>query len=269
MRMKGDDWKMMEAVNQQWNAGLYDSKIGYVSRMGTGVVELLRPQPGEKVIDLGCGTGDLTYELTRLGADCIGIDQSPEMTERAKRKYPSLTFVTADGHEFHLEEQADAVFSNAALHWMKRPEQVIQSVRHALRDGGRFVAEFGGKGNIRRIYEAIVEALAPFGIDAESRNPWYFPSVAEYSSLLERQGFEVRIIELFDRPTKLEDGIRGLEHWLEAFAGMFFAGLDERQKQEAYARCRELLEADLYIGGNWLADYRRLRFYAVLGADGS
>ncbi|TDG00523.1 class I SAM-dependent methyltransferase [Paenibacillus piri] len=254
---------MSESDNQQWNAGLYDSKIGYVSRLGKGVVELLAPQPGERILDLGCGTGDLTNELVRLGVRCTGMDHSPDMVDKARLKYPEIPFLAGDGHSFRVEEPFDAVFSNAALHWMKQPERVIESVRLALRNGGRFVAEFGGNGNIGRIYEAIAAVLADFGIDAADRNPWYFPSVSEYSGLLERHGFEVRWMELYDRPTELDDGINGLGHWLEAFAGMFFAGFGEERKREAYARCGKLLEAELYNGNYWTADYRRLRFMAV------
>lgn len=255
---------MMKPVNQQWNAKLYDSKIGYVSRLGKGVVELLNPQKGERIVDLGCGTGDLTHEIARLGASVIGIDQSAAMVMEARQKYKELSFEALDAHEFRLDEQVDAVFSNAALHWMRLPERVIESVRLALRPRGRFVAEFGGNRNVGRIREAITEVLGQYGIDAQARDPWYFPSVSEYSSLLERQGFEVRWMELYDRPTELEDGANGLEHWLDAFAGMFFTGFAAEQKQEAYACCRKLLEAELYNGSHWIADYRRLRFAAVL-----
>ncbi|MDF2958750.1 MAG: methyltransferase type 11 [Paenibacillus sp.] len=254
---------MKQSENQQWNAGLYDSKIGYVSRLGKRVVELLNPQQGERIVDLGCGTGDLTNEIVQLGAYCTGIDQSVEMVGQARIKYPSIPFKAADAHGFRMDEKVDAVFSNAALHWMKQPERVIESVALVLRDGGRFVAEFGGKRNVGRIYDAIAEVLSGYDIDANARNPWYFPSVGEYSSLLENQGFEVRSMELYDRPTVLDDGADGLEHWLGAFAGMFFAGLTAEQKQEACIRCRKLLEADLYNGKHWIADYRRLRFSAV------
>ncbi|NOU92185.1 methyltransferase domain-containing protein [Paenibacillus sp. LMG 31456] len=255
---------MNKPVNQEWNAGLYDSKIGYVSRLGKGVVELLNPQPGERIVDLGCGTGDLTNVIVQLGASCVGIDESADMVEKARSKYPEISFVAMDGHMFRLDKTVDAVFSNAALHWMKQPERVIESARLALHEGGRFVAEFGGKRNVGHIYEAIAEVLGDYGIDAEARNPWYFPSVSEYSGLLEAQGFEVRWMELYDRPTELDDGVKGLEHWLDAFAGMFFAGLAAELKREAYARCCKLLEADLYNGKHWIADYRRLRFSAVL-----
>ncbi|NHN29195.1 class I SAM-dependent methyltransferase [Paenibacillus agricola] len=254
---------MDKPLDGQWNAGHYDSNIGYVSRLGKGVVELLAPQSHEKIVDLGCGTGDLAAIISQSGADCLGIDGSMEMINQAKAKYPSLSFMVADAHTFRIEKRVDAVFSNAALHWMTEPERVIQSVRLALHDSGRFVAEFGGKGNIGAIYEAIAAVLQAYGMDAKARFPWYFPTISEYSSLLEKDGFEVRFMELYDRPTPLDGGIAGLRNWLEAFAGMFFVGLDSNEKEEAYSRCEELLQKQLFDGERWIADYRRLRFSAV------
>jgi trans-aconitate methyltransferase len=254
---------MNKPLDGKWNAGHYDSNIGYVSRLGKGVVDLLAPQRNEYILDLGCGTGDLANVIAQSGAHCIGIDGSLEMIAQAKAKYPALSFTVADGHTFRLEERVEAVFSNAALHWMTEPERVIQSVRLALLDGGRFVAEFGGRGNVGAICEAVAEVLKAFGIDARARNPWYFPAIGEYSSLLENHGFEVRYMELYDRPTPLDGGLVGLRNWLDAFAGMFFAGLDQNQKEEAYSRCEQLLQKQLFDGERWSADYRRLRFSAV------
>lgn len=255
---------MNENNTQQWNASFYDSKIGFVSQLGKGVVDLLAPQPGEHILDLGCGTGDLAHQIASLGAHCRGIDFSQDMVDQARIKYPELPFDAADAHTFRLAEKFDAVFSNAALHWMKQPEQVIVSVRQALRKGGRFVAEFGGSGNVGHIYRAIAEVLKPYGIDAEERNPWYFPTISEYSGLLEQHGFEVRYMELFDRPTELVDGEQGMMHWLHTFGGMFFVGMTEEEKSEAYAQCCSLLREELFNGSYWTADYRRLRFAAVL-----
>ncbi|WP_028551191.1 class I SAM-dependent methyltransferase [Paenibacillus sp. UNC451MF] len=254
----------MNEKEQKWNATFYDSKIGFVSRLGKGVVELLSPRQGERILDLGCGTGDLAYEIASHGAYCQGMDSSQDMVNQARDKYPELQFDAADAHTFRVPEKFDAVFSNAALHWMKRPEQVIDSVGQALHKGGRFVAEFGGSGNVERIYRAIAEVLKHDGIDAEERNPWYFPTIGEYSALLEQHGFEVRYMELFDRPTELVDGEEGMNHWLHTFAGMFFVGLTEEQKREAYTQCCSILRNDLYNGKFWTADYRRLRFAAVL-----
>lgn len=249
----------------EWNAGHYDEHIGYVSRMGRGVIELLKPQAGERILDLGCGTGELAYEIRRSGADVLGMDASPSMVARAQMKYPELSFVQGDGEDFQLaeDEWAHAVFSNAALHWMKRPEQAAASIYRALQPGGRLVAEFGGKRNVEQLYRAIKKAIAPLGIDAAARNPWYFPSIGEYGSLLEAAGFQVTFMEWFERPTPLDHGEQGLAHWLDAFAGMFFAGLTAEQKKEAYRSCEEQLRPVLWDGSQWVADYCRLRVIAV------
>ncbi|MEK3725000.1 class I SAM-dependent methyltransferase [Paenibacillus sp. FSL H8-0034] len=255
---------MNKQVNGKWDADHYDSNISYVSRLGKGVVGLLEPKHNERILDLGCGTGDLVQEIVQLGADCMGIDGSEEMIAQARSKYPALRFAVADGHTFRVEESFDAVFSNAALHWMTEPERVIQSVRLALRDHGRFVAEFGGKGNIGAIAQAISEVLGTWGIDAGKLNPWYFPAIGTYSALLEKHGFEVRSMEHYDRPTPLDGGVNGLRYWLDAFAGMFFVNLDPEQREEAYVRCEQLLHAQLFDGERWIADYRRLRFAAAV-----
>ena len=160
-----------------WDADLYDSKIGFVSERGKEVVNLLNPQPGERILDLGCGTGELTYEIARSGAIPLGIDLSPTMIEKARRKFPDLQFAVVNAETFRTTEQFDAVFSNAALHWMKGAAAVIKSVWLALRPGGRFIAEFGGKGNVNTIMQGITGVLAEHGISAAERNPWYFPSI--------------------------------------------------------------------------------------------
>jgi trans-aconitate methyltransferase len=255
--------KLKKVQGELWNAAHYDANIGYVSRLGARVVELLAPQSYESILDLGCGTGDLTNLIAQRSRSCMGIDSSADMIVQAKTKYCDLTFVVDDGHTFRLTQQFDAVFSNAALHWMTKPELVIQSVRNGLRTGGRFVAEFGGKGNIEAIYLTICGVLKAYGIDAEARNPWYFPSIAEYSGLLENNGFEVRYMELYDRPTPLDNRVEGLTHWFKAFAHMFFNGLSLEQRQEAYHSCEKRLKSELFDGERWVADYRRLRLSAV------
>ncbi|MFY0546135.1 class I SAM-dependent methyltransferase [Brevibacillus sp. H7] len=248
---------------QQWNARLYDDNMQFVSQLGKGLLDWLGPAPGEAILDLGCGTGDLTNELAEAGAVPTGIDLSPAMIELAREKYPSLRFLVADAETYRSEESFDGVFSNAALHWMKRPEAVIRTVRHALRPGGRFVAEFGGKGNVGSIVEAIEAVLAEVGIDAKGRNPWYFPSIGEYGALLEQNGFRLVRANHFDRPTQLSDGERGIRHWLDSFAGVFFQEMSLEQKERACERIAETLRSTLFQDGSWVADYKRIRILAV------
>lgn len=252
--------------SNRWNAGHYDEQIGYVSRLGRGLIELLKPMAGERVLDLGCGTGDLAYQISLSGADCTGLDSSEAMVSRARDKYPKLNFVQADGETFRLAEQQpfDAVFSNAALHWMKRPQLVAESVWLSLKSGGRFVAEFGGRGNVQSLVGAVIQAMNDLDRGAENiGSPWYFPSIGEYTALLERQGFDVGYAELYDRPTPLDGGEQGLRHWLEAFAGGLLAGLTAAVREDVYRSCEERLRPALWDGRQWIADYRRLRVTAV------
>jgi SAM-dependent methyltransferase len=228
---------------KQWDAALYESGFQFVWKHGAGVVTLLEPQAGERILDVGCGTGHLTAEIAAAGAVTLGIDASPAMIAQARQNFPKLAFRLVDAAEFETEEPFDAIFSNAALHWMMDPERVVVALARALKPGGRFVAEFGGKGNIAAIDGAI-----------ETNIKNYYPSVSEYSTVLERNGFEVRFMTLFDRPTPLEGGENGLREWLQTFRGD-----NRRPVEEVEAELRPLLFQD----GRWVADYRRLRFIAV------
>lgn len=253
---------MSDNLMNTWDADLYDGKISYVSELGKGVVELLAPHSGERILDLGCGTGDLTFEIARHGAVTEGIDSSPEMIEKARQKYPDIQFAVENGETFRTVEPYDAVFSNAALHWMIQPERVVASVWHALRPGGRFVAEFGGKDNVETVIIGITEVLKAYGIDADDRNPWYFPSIGEYSSLLEKQGFRVACAIHFDRPTRVEDGEDGLQHWLHAFAQHFFHDFSVAERKRAFQQIEEKVRPVLHENSTWVIDYKRIRVVA-------
>ncbi|MDR9857254.1 methyltransferase domain-containing protein [Paenibacillus sp. VCA1] len=252
----------MESMNQ-WKPLDYDRKLGFVSEYGKDLLSLLNPQKHETILDLGCGTGDLTSEIAASGAEVIGLDASSAMIERARAKYPEISFRTGDAQRFDTDRLYDAVFSNAALHWMKNAENAAQSVIQALKPGGRFVAEFGGAGNVGAIVRAIVGVLTrDYGIDAAARNPWYFPTPAEYAALLERQGFIVRLLVYFDRPTKLPDGQKGMLSWLSQFGGPFFAGLTAEQIGDACGKISREVLGSLWKDGAVYADYKRLRVVA-------
>ncbi|MNO74902.1 Trans-aconitate 2-methyltransferase [compost metagenome] len=255
----------MMGTNQVWQPEHYDNKLGFVSEYGKSVVDLLKPQRDEFILDLGCGTGDLSYEIAGAGTRVIGIDYSAQMIEQARSKYPDLRFKVGDGEQFELDTPVDAVFSNASLHWMKDAPGVIRSVWHALKPGGRFVAEFGGKGNVGTITSTLAQVLQDgYGIEAERLNPWYFPSVGEYSTLLEQQGFRVHYMAHFDRFTRLEDGEKGLAHWINGFAAdTYFWGLDDQEKADVIHQAEQLARPKLFINNTWHADYVRLRFIAL------
>lgn len=247
-----------------WNADLYDNKLSFVSLFGKGLVELLQPQPGERILDLGCGTGDLAYEISKSGAAVIGMDFSDQMIEKACAKYPQLTFMVGNGENFRTQEKYDAIFSNAALHWMKQAPKVIESVHLALKSGGRFVAEFGGKGNVQTIIKGITDILLEeYGIDSSNRNPWYFPSIGEYSTLLESYGFKVSLAQHYNRPTPLIDGDKGLNHWLDSFADDFFPEFTKEDQIILYKKIKEKVRPYLYQDNQWVADYKRIRVVAV------
>jgi trans-aconitate 2-methyltransferase len=242
-----------------WDGARYQDRHSFVWRYGGSLLELLSPEPGERILDVGCGTGQLTAEIARSGANAVGLDSSVEMLAGARRNFPHLTFVSADASAFDFPEPFDAVFSNAVLHWVKNADGAVASVARALRPGGRFVAEFGGKGNIATVQAALRAVLGPA---ADNQSPWYYPSIGEYAAVLERHGLEVRNASLFDRPTPLE-GEDGLDHWLRMFGQAYLHPLSPERASEIVGQLVEYLRPAFYRAGVWTVDYRRLRVVAV------
>jgi trans-aconitate methyltransferase len=239
-------------MNQNWDAGRYQARHAYVFAYGESLIDLLEPRAGERILDLGCGSGQLTAKIAGSGAEVFGIDHSKEMIAEARRNFPKLRFEVADAANFTVDSPVDAVFSNAALHWVKNADGVAKSLAGALRPGGRFVAEMGGKGNVQVIINAVREVAGPVEI------PWYFPSVGEYASLLERHGFEVTFAALFDRPTRVE-GEDGLEDWLTMFARPM---IDSDRALEIRRGVAKRLRPKMFRDGAWTLDYRRLQVVA-------
>lgn len=250
------------AEGAKWDAGLYDEKHSFVWKMAAGLLELLEAHAGERILDVGCGTGHLTAKIATNGAQATGIDQSAEMIQEARAAYPALRFEVMDARQLVFPEKFDAVFSNATLHWIKEPERAVQSMARVLRPGGRFVAEFGGQGNIAALVAAVERAWPKAGLPQPVPNPWYYPSLAEYASLLEKHGLEVTYGLLFDRPTPLEDGERGLRNWLEMFGGVIMEKLPKDHKERLLREVQNEARASLYSDGRWVLDYRRLRVVA-------
>ena len=247
-----------------WNANLYDTKHSFVWQYGGDLVSLLAPRPGEHILDIGCGTGHLTAQIAESGAHVVGVDQSMSMIAAAREAYPNLKFEVADARELPFQAEFDAVFSNAALHWIHEPELVIRNIWKALRPEGRFVAEFGGKGNVHKVKCALDQVLAELGGSGHQEiNQWYFPSVSEYATHLEMNGFVVRFITLFDRPTLLADGEAGLRNWITMFCTEYLAALEPESRGLFLQRVEDLLRPALFREGQWCADYRRLRLVAA------
>ncbi|MEJ1937462.1 class I SAM-dependent methyltransferase [Nostoc sp. NIES-2111] len=247
-----------------WNANLYQDKHSFVWQYGEDLLQLLNPQPSEFILDLGCGTGQLTEKIAQFGAEVLGVDNSATMIEKARQNYPHLHFEVADARNLQVDKPLDAVFSNAVLHWVKEPEAAIANIHQALKLGGRFVAEFGGKGNIQQILEALYQALVAISISQpQILSPWYFPSIGEYVTLLEAQGFEVIYAVLFDRPTPLAEGEAGMANWIKMFASNFLVGISSEQQVQVIQEVEKSLQGTLYHQGTWTADYRRIRIVAT------
>ena len=243
---------------QVWRPDSYERNAGFVADLGAPALELLAPQPGEVILDLGCGDGRLTAEIAARGAEVVGIDSSPALLAAASAR--GLKVIEADGHDLPFDGFFDAVFSNAALHWMTRPDAVIAGVHRSLKPAGRFVGEFGGHGNVAAIVTALLAVLARRGIDGRRRHPWYYPTVDEYAERLTAGSFAVRSIALIPRPTPLPTAMTG---WLDTFAGPFFADFSPNDRSVAVAEVLDLLAPSLRdAAGRWTADYVRLRFAA-------
>lgn len=252
----------MTEQTRTWDAGRYDDQFGFVSALATGVVDLLDPRPGEVVLDLGCGTGELALAIRDRGARVLAMDADPDMVRAAGERLGSPA-ILADGHDFAVEGRVDAVFSNAALHWMTDPEAVARNVRAALRDGGRFVGELGGAGNVGTVVGALRTALGELGMGEQLVVPWYFPSVGDYATLLERCGFRVASMQHFDRLTELTDCPDGVADWVTMFGSTMLEHVPPGSRPAVLARVGELCRPTLFREGRWYADYVRLRFVAV------
>lgn len=245
---------------QTWNPSRYAANASFVPALGQPVLDLLQPQPGERILDLGCGDGVLTSKLAATGANVVGVDSSADMVNAARGR--GLDARVMDATSLTFAEEFDAVFSNAVLHWIKRdPDAAIASAYRALRRPGRFVGEMGGHGCVAAVNVALIVGLEKRGIkNASSVSPWYFPTVDDYTARLERAGFIPESVQLIPRPTPLPTGMLA---WLQTFGNPFCAALSEDQRTEYLEETTEMLKPVLCDEkGRWTADYMRLRFIA-------
>jgi trans-aconitate methyltransferase len=246
-------------MSHAWSPEDYRRNAAFVPALGTPVLERLKPQAGERVLDVGCGDGSLTAAIAAAGASVVGIDSSAAMVADAVGR--GIDARVVDARALPFEEEFDAAFSNAALHWVQAADQpaVLQGVFRALRPGGRFAAELGGHTNIAGIAVALRAVLRARAI--EHRWPWYFPSPAEYRALLEAAGFHVEDLRLFPRPTPLPTDMEG---WLRTFAVPILAPLPASLQSAVITVVLELLRPSLCDSdGNWTADYVRLQAFAT------
>jgi SAM-dependent methyltransferase len=245
-------------VGQRWEPQRYLRNAGFVPALGRDVLALLVAQPGERILDLGCGDGTLTMQLAEI-ATVVAVDASAEQIAAAKAR--GLDARVMDGAALAFEHEFDAVFSNAALHWMRDPDAVIAGVRRALKPGGRFVAECGGAGNVAGVARALLASLARRGIDGGNANPWYFAAPDDYRARLESHDFVVTSMDLIPRPTPLPGR---LGDWLDTFGESFLALVPLDQRETLKREVEAQLAPTMLLGGVWTVDYVRLRFAARL-----
>lgn len=255
---------MGSVAHRQWNPELYQSNHSWAWEYGRDLLQLLAPTRGERILDVGCGTGQLTYEIAASGAETVGVDASAEMIAAARENFPEVRFEVCDAAGMPFENEFDAVFSNAALHWVADQKGAIASIARSLKPGGRLVFEMGGNGNLSEILTALCQALRELGIEHPDKLlPWTFPTVGDYAPLLESQGLQVELAMLFDRRTPLESGMQGLANWLRMFAGFALELLSQDERIQAIRRIEELARPKLFRDGRWVADYKRLRMVSV------
>ena len=247
-----------------WSPGDYSRHGAFVPELGRPVVDLLAPKPGELILDVGCGDGALTAHIAEAGARVIGLDSSSDMVEAARAR--GLDAFVADAETLGLPAQADrfgqfdAIFSNAALHWMLDARAVAWGIFSALCPGGRFVGELGGVGNLAQLRSALRDVLVERGYRMPDVDPSWYPAADEFRSIYSEAGFTDIQIQLIERPTTLPSGHAG---WVKTFrSGLLDVAMVPQWEREAIALAVEdrvaarLRRPD----GSHFADYVRLRF---------
>lgn len=250
--------------SNQWDPKRYEERARFVGEGGRPLVELLSPRPGERILDLGCGTGKLTHALASASASVLGVDASKDMIAEARAAYPELDFALERGEALPYDGEFDAIFSNAALHWMPRAGDVARSMFHALRPGGRVVAELGGFENVKAVRAAVGCGFEAIGREHVAWNPWYFPRLGEYAAVLETAGFVVRFARWFERPSPMPDRAErsGIADWLFLFATELCESLSADERPRFFAAVERHARPSLFRDGTWWIDYVRLRIEA-------
>jgi trans-aconitate methyltransferase len=247
-------------VSQIWDPETYGRDGAFVHGLAGGVLEWLAAQPGERILDLGCGDGQLTARLLTTGADVAGVDASPAMVAAARGR--GIAAEEAGAEQLPYADAAfDAVFSNAVLHWVRDQDAMMAEVQRVLKPGGRFVAEMGGHGNVAAIHVALRAVLKAHGFAGAEDGVNYYPTPEAYARRLKHHGFAIERMELIPRPTALEKG--GMAGWLNTFRRGVLDQIPEPQRTSVIEECCTLLASALRDeDGNWTADYVRLRFAA-------
>lgn len=248
----------------KWKPELYNDKHSFVYNYGENLIELLNPKPHERILDLGCGSGQLTSKINEVAKEAVGIDKSLEMILDARSKFKNIEFHVADAENFKFTDQFDSIFSNATLHWVKNPKAAIKCMFENLKPNGKIVLEFGGKGNVQSIVNQLRVSLQQRGyVEQSELDLWYFPSVGTYSTELESVGFRVILAEHYDRLTELADEKSGIKDWISMFAESFFTNVTTEHIEEIKSEVQEKVKDQCLINGKWFADYKRIRLVAI------
>lgn len=254
----------MNDTSTKWKPELYNEKHSFVYQYGENLIKLLDPKENQRILDLGCGSGQLTSIINGFAKDTIGIDKSAEMIADAKSKFPDIEFQVADASDFRFNEKFDSIFSNATLHWVKDFKSAIKCMHENLNPDGKIVLEFGGKGNVQTIVNELRNSLRIRGYNQQSNlELWYFPSIGEYSTELESVGFRVLFAEHYDRPTELNDENYGIKDWISMFAEGFLIGVSQNHREEIKNEVQEKAKKKCFIDGKWFAGYKRIRIIAI------
>ncbi len=243
----------------KWNSNLYDNAQAFVSEYGKDLISFIPTGDNLNILDLGCGTGDLTNEIKQNGNhNIIGVDSSQEMVDKAKEKYKDIDFTVCDATKLPFTNKFDVIFSNAVFHWISDQTALHTAIYTALKKDGMLICEFGGYQNIANISRAFGNAIAKFG--GGYKSPFYFPKVEDHAKILEDAGFVIEKIYDYDRPTPLPNADLGLRQWV----CQFFSGDLEKysNQEEILAMVEDELRATMFDGEKWIADYRRLRVIA-------
>jgi len=247
-------------VTQTWDLQTYSKNGAFVPGLAGGVLEWLAAQPDERILDLGCGDGQLTEQLAAAGARVRGVDASAPMVAATRARGVAAEQANVEALPF-VDGEFDAVFSNAVLHWVRNQDAMLHEVHRVLRRGGRFVAEMGGHGNVAAIHVALMAVLTHHGYGNLENGVNYYPTPNAYTRRLEEAGFHVERIALIPRPTPL--GADGMAGWLHTFRRGVLDQLPADLRDPVVDEISSLLAPALRDEeGNWTADYVRLRFIA-------
>lgn len=244
----------------EWNSTLYDNKHDFVAEYGKGLLEFVPDNMNQKILDLGCGTGTLTAQLSHLAHTVIGVDSSSNMIEKAQSQFQNIKFMQCDALALPFENEFDVVFSNAVFHWIDDHDTLLKNIYKALKKDGMLICELGAVGNIAAIENAFSQCSERLGY--EYRPKFNFPTVETFERHLKDNGFQIDSIYDYDRPTVLKDGEQGLSNWMKQFFASELALMPEAVQNEIIDSVEKLTKGALWNGREWVADYRRLRAIA-------